>query len=67
MALLFHKQLILLLLLILIVIQYCLGCTRTPSGLPHGRKGRGDNGYRIYIGDEPKGYQPGKIYNCNYH
>ncbi len=38
-------------------------CSRVPQA-PHGRKGRGDNGYRIIIGDEPSGYEPGRIYNC---
>lgn len=25
----------------------------------------GDGGYRVFIDGEPKGYQPGKIYNGN--
>lgn len=41
------------------------GCKREPMHLPHGSKQSGDNGYHIYIGDEPKSYQPGKIYNGN--
>lgn len=46
-----------------LIIQSIACCARVPQG-PHGRKGRGDNGYRIIIGDEPSGYEPGKIYNC---
>lgn len=37
-------------------------CTR----LDHVKKGSrisGDGGYRIFIDGDPKGYQPGKIYN----
>lgn len=40
-------------------------CARKPrSGIQHGPKKSGDGGYRIYIGNEPNGYQPGRIYNC---
>lgn len=38
-------------------------CRKIPAG-DHGRKIAGDNGYRLYLGDEPNGYEPGKIYNC---
>lgn len=52
------------------VVGFCLdptrGCKREPANLPHGTKRSGDNGYHLYIGDEPKGYQPGKIYNGKY-
>ncbi|KAG4068199.1 hypothetical protein HA402_008840 [Bradysia odoriphaga] len=47
---------------LLVLIEGISCCSRVPQA-PHGRKGRGDNGYRIIIGDEPSGYEPGKIYN----
>lgn len=51
---------------ILLVIAVCisnsLACNRVPKE-PHGAKRSGDNGYRIAVGDNPTGYQPGKIYN----
>lgn len=43
-----------------------VGCKREPRQLPHGAKRAGDHGYHIYIGDDPNGYEPGKIYNGNY-
>lgn len=48
--------------IILFITTATLGCERMPK-VPHGPKKSGDNGYRIYIGNEPSGYQPGKIYN----
>lgn len=39
-------------------------CARKPRrGIQHGSKKSGDGGYQIYIGNEPNGYQPGRIYN----
>lgn len=40
------------------------GCPRTPTHLPHGRRTRGDNGYKLIVADGPNGYVPGKAYNC---
>lgn len=40
-----------------------LACRKSPSQI-HGRKTRGDNGYKLYLANEPDGYEPGKIYNC---
>uniref|UniRef100_A0A182N3K1 Spondin-1 n=1 Tax=Anopheles dirus TaxID=7168 RepID=A0A182N3K1_9DIPT len=42
------------------------GCSKAPSvdGRPVSTpKQPGDNGYRLAIRDDPKGYEPGKIYN----
>lgn len=47
----------------LVCIEVALGCPRAPRDLPHGRRKRGDNGYKLSIGDNPSGYVPGKIYN----
>lgn len=49
-------------LIAIILINETLGCEKVPP-IRHGRKSRGDNGYRLFLGDEPKGYEPGKIYN----
>lgn len=39
-------------------------CARKPrQGIQHGPKKSGDGGYQIYIGNDPNGYQPGRIYN----
>lgn len=39
-------------------------CARKPRrGVQHGPKKSGDGGYQVFIGNEPSGYQPGKIYN----
>lgn len=39
-------------------------CARKPRrDIHHGPKKSGDGGYQIYIGNEPNGYQPGRIYN----
>lgn len=46
-----------------ILLACVLACRKIPSNV-HGRKSAGDNGYRLYLGDEPNGYEPGKIYNC---
>lgn len=48
-----------------ILISEILCCEKTPP-IRHGRKSKGDNGYRLFLGDEPKGYEPGKIYNCKF-
>lgn len=50
------------LLVVIVCVSNSLGCNRVPTA-PHGAKRSGDNGYRIAIGDNPMGYQPGKIYN----
>lgn len=42
------------------------GCTRAPTHLPHGRRTRGDNGYKLIVADGPNGYVPGKAYNSKY-
>ncbi|KAM8712625.1 hypothetical protein ACLKA7_013027 [Drosophila subpalustris] len=39
------------------------GCPRAPTHLPHGRRTRGDNGYKLIVADGPNGYVPGKAYN----
>lgn len=52
-------------LIAVILINEALGCEKVPP-IRHGRKARGDNGYRLFLGDEPKGYEPGKIYNCKF-
>lgn len=39
------------------------GCPRTPIHLPHARRSRGDNGYKLIVADGPNGYVPGKTYN----
>ncbi|XP_017837204.1 spondin-1 [Drosophila busckii] len=56
-------------LLALICAVCCLGaavisaCPRAPTHLPHGRRTRGDNGYKLIVADGPNGYVPGKAYN----
>jgi hypothetical protein len=52
-------------LLISALVAIALGCKKVPpKTLNHGRKQNGDNGYRLVIGGNPSGYEPGKIYNC---
>jgi hypothetical protein len=52
-------------LLISALLAAALGCKKLPpKTLNHGRKQSGDNGYRLVIGNDPDGYEPGKIYNC---
>lgn len=41
-------------------------CPKAPRHLNPGRRTRGDNGYRLVIGDNPNGYIPGKTYNSEY-
>ncbi|XP_001360711.2 spondin-1 [Drosophila pseudoobscura] len=38
-------------------------CPRAPTHLLHGRRTRGDNGYKLIVADGPNGYVPGKTYN----
>lgn len=39
------------------------GCNRVPTHLPHSRRTRGDNGYKLIVADSANGYVPGKTYN----
>ncbi|KAM7345975.1 extracellular matrix protein f-spondin isoform 1-T3 [Cochliomyia hominivorax] len=48
---------------LLLTISIVNGCTRAPTHLPHGRRTRGDNGYKLIVADGPNGYVPGKAYN----
>ena len=55
---------------IVIILDCCViggiyGCPKTPNVI-HGRRTRGDNGYKLLIGNSPLGYTPGKTYNCKY-
>lgn len=45
----------------LVLIEFSFACRRVPK--EHEKRKEGDNGYRLIIGDNPSGYQPGKIYN----
>lgn len=45
----------------LIYVASC--CNRSPTNLPHGRRTRGDNGYKLIIADIANGYVPKKTYN----
>lgn len=47
-----------------VAISPASGCPRAPTHLPHGRRTRGDNGYKLIVADGPNGYVPGKAYNC---
>ncbi|XP_055383628.1 spondin-1 [Condylostylus longicornis] len=49
-------------LITLISLSYVRSCPRAPSA-PHGRRTRGDNFYKLILGDNPSGYEPGKTYN----
>lgn len=52
-------------LLISVLLTLVHSCKKVPPKvLNHGRKRNGDNGYRLVIGNNPSGYEPGKIYNC---
>lgn len=53
-------------LLLLITINFAACCPRAPTHLPHGRRTRGDNGYKLIVADGPNGYVPGKTYNCKF-
>lgn len=53
----------LLLFVLLAVPLSCLACRKTPPIRNAGAKSPGDNNYRILIGDDPLGYEPGKTYN----
>ncbi|KAL7024638.1 hypothetical protein ACKWTF_013141 [Chironomus riparius] len=51
-------------LLISVLLTFVHSCKKVPpKTLNHGRKRNGDNGYRLVIGNNPNGYEPGKIYN----
>lgn len=52
------------LLLVLINVATAGRCTRLENA-KRNLKVSGDGGYRILIDGDPKGYQPGKIYNGN--
>ncbi|XP_055700255.1 spondin-1 [Phlebotomus papatasi] len=54
---------IFLLVFVLFVAQEVSGCRKVPPFENYSRRTRGDNGYRLIIGGEPNGYEPGKIYN----
>lgn len=41
----------------------CLACRKVPPVRNAGTKSPGDNNYRILIGEDPSGYEPGKTYN----
>lgn len=42
-------------------------CPKAPRHLNPGRRTRGDNGYRLVVGDNPNGYIPGKTYNSEFN
>ncbi|XP_014102210.1 spondin-1 [Bactrocera oleae] len=50
------------LLLCLVAFQLAACCTRAPTHLPHGRRSRGDNGYRLIVAEGANGYVPGETY-----
>lgn len=50
-------------LLILIITPFVLTCDKRPTFEDLKPKRRGDNGYKLLIGANPKGYEPGKTYN----
>uniref|UniRef100_A0A1B0D368 Reelin domain-containing protein n=1 Tax=Phlebotomus papatasi TaxID=29031 RepID=A0A1B0D368_PHLPP len=54
---------IFLLVFVVFVAQEVSGCRKVPPFENYSRRTRGDNGYRLIIGGEPNGYEPGKIYN----
>lgn len=56
--------LIRLIVVIWLTISMVTACPRAPTHLNHGRRTRGDNGYKLIVADGPNGYVPGKTYNC---
>ncbi|XP_037949108.1 spondin-1 [Teleopsis dalmanni] len=50
------------LLFVIATINLVAGCPRAPTHLPHGRRTRGDNGYKLIVADGAVGYVPGKTY-----
>lgn len=61
--------LVLIVAVIAVVQQCCWACSKVP--VFNGRavtkeKKPGDNGYRLAVRNDPSGYEPGKIYNCNF-
>ena len=54
-------------LLISAFVAIAIGCKKNPpKSLNSGRKQSGDNGYRLVVGGLSGGYEPGKIYNCEW-
>lgn len=51
------------LLLSLLFCTLVCACDKRPPFEKNKSKKRGDNGYKLFIGDNPKGYEPGKVYN----
>lgn len=47
----------------LLIIPIILACDKRPTFEDLKPKRRGDNGYKLLIGSNPKGYEPGKTYN----
>lgn len=58
-----NKCVLTILLLCLVAFQLAACCTRVPTHLPHGRRSRGDNGYKLIVAEGPNGYVPGETYN----
>lgn len=46
-----------------LLIQAGWACRKVPSARNAGGRTPGDNNYRLLVGDEPDGYEPGKTYN----
>lgn len=49
------------------IVAVAFSCKKLPpKSINYGRKQSHDNGYRLVvgIGNNPNGYEPGKIYNC---
>lgn len=53
----------LLFVLLTVPVLSCLACRKIPPVAKARQKPTGDNNYRILIGDDPQGYEPGKTYN----
>ena len=51
------------LILLALLATSCLACRKVPPVRNAGPKSKGDNNYRILIGEDPQGYEPGKTYN----
>ncbi|KAI8039991.1 hypothetical protein M5D96_007416 [Drosophila gunungcola] len=49
-----------------LTISTATACPRAPTHLNHGRRTRGDNGYKLIVADGPNGYVPGKTYNQSF-
>lgn len=48
----------------ILLVNLVYGCDKTPKNA--GPKKSGDNGYRLVIANDQSGYEPNKIYNCEY-